>query len=281
VLELPEAEVLRKDLERELVGKRVKDVVAGAPEVVRPWHTTRPDFVKALTDRKVVGVRRRGRLLFIDLDEDLTWLVDPGEHGSLHREASTDELGSDVRLAVSFTVGGALHVSEAGSKSTVRTGVVPTVESLEAAGVSRDALDLLDDNPTWMEFGRYLAAVDQPLRLLLCDQKRILGLGPVYSDEILWEAGLRHDRSSASLSTQEVRRLYRAAQEVIVAAMKASGSSLEDAEPESMIDEDGEAAEHLRVYGREGLPCPRCRTPIVRTKLRKTVQTYHCPRCMI
>ena len=281
MLELPEAEVLRKDLERELVGKRVKDVVAGAPDVVRPWHATRPDFVKALTDRKVTGVRRRGRLLFIDLDEDLTWLVDPGEHGSLHRETSTDELGSDVRLAVSFTVGGALHVSEAGSKPTVRTGVVATAESLEAAGVSRDALDLLDDNPTWMEFGRYLAAVDQPLRLLLCDQKRILGLGPVYSDEILWEAGLRHDRSSASLSTQEVRRLYRAAQEVIVAAMKASGSSLEDAEPESMIDEDGEAAEHLRVYGREGLPCPRCRTPIVRTKLRKTVQTYHCPRCMI
>jgi formamidopyrimidine-DNA glycosylase len=281
VLELPEAEVLRKDLERELVGKRVKDVVVETPGMIRPWHHNRPEFVKALTDRKVTGVRRRGRTLFIDLDEGMTWLLDPGEQGSLHRETAGASLGADTHLAVSFTVGSALHLSEATKDPTARTGVVPTAESLEAAGITRDALDLLDDNPTWMEFGRYLAAVDQPLRLLLCDQKRVLGLGPVYSDEILWEAGLRHDRSSASLSTQEIRRLYRAAQEVIVAAMKASGSSLEDAEPESMIDEDGEAAEHLRVFGREGLPCPRCRTPIERTRLKRTIVTYHCPRCMI
>lgn len=281
MLELPEAEVLRKDLERELVGKRVKDVVVETPGLVRPWHHARPDFVKALTDRKVTGVRRRGRTLFVDLDESLTWVIDPGEKGSLHREPAAGGLGPDTHLAVVFTVGSALHLSESGKDPKARTYVVPTAEALEKAGISRDALDLLEDNPTWMEFGRYLAAVDQPLRLLLCDQKRVLGLGPVYSDEILWEAGLRHDRSSASLSTQEIRRLYRAAQEVIVAAMKASGSSLEDAEPESMIDEDGEAAEHLRVYGREGLPCPRCRTPIAKAKVKGKVVTYHCPRCMI
>jgi len=281
VIELPEAEVLRKDLERELMGRRVAEVGVHQPGVVKPWHRDRPGFVKALTDRKVIGVRRRGRMLFIDLDDDLTWIVDPGDNGALHREPPGAEPGPDAKLTVEFTVGGSLHLSEATRSPTVRTGVVPTDEALESAGVSRDALDPLDDNPTWMEFGRYLAASDQPLRLLLVDQRRILGLGPVYADEILWEAGLRHDRSSAGLSTQEVRRLYRATQEVIVAAMKAAGSALEDAEPEAMIDDEGEAAEHLRVFGREGLPCPRCRTPIERTRLKKTVLTYHCPRCMV
>jgi formamidopyrimidine-DNA glycosylase len=94
-----------------------------------------------------------------------------------------------------------------------------------------------------MEFGRFLAAADKPLKLLLIDPSLIVGIGPVYSDEILWEAGLRHDHPSARLSTQEVRRLYRATQEVIVTAMKAAGSSLDEAEAEPLVDEDGEAAE--------------------------------------
>jgi len=281
VLELPEVEVLRKDLEKEVVGKRVKDVVVQTPSVVRPYHRNRPEFVKALEGRKVEGARRRGNCIFLDLDEAMTWVIDPGESGSLHRETANEPPGPDTHLAVSFTIGGALHVSEASPEPTVHTGVVATDEALDAAGISPDALDLLDDNPTWMEFGRFLAAADKPLKLLLIDPDLIVGIGPVYSDEVLWESGLRHDHPSAKLSTQEVRRLYRATQEVIVTAMKAAGSSLDDAEAEQLIDDEGEAADHLRVYGRDGKPCPRCRRPIVRTRIKKGIYTYRCEQCMI
>ena len=281
MLELPEVEVLRKDLEKEVVGKRVKDVDVRTPSIVRPLHRNRPEFVKALEGRKVEAARRRGSLILLDLDEDVSWVIDPGDGGSLHRETATEEPGSDTHLTVSFTIGGALHLSEVADEPSVRTGVVETEHALEAAGVSPDALDLLDDNPTWMEFGRFLAAADKPLKLLLIDPTYIVGIGPVYSDEILWEAGLRHDHPSARLSTQEVRRLYRATQEVIVAAMKAAGSSLDEAEVDLLVDEEGESAEHLRVYGRDGKPCSRCRRPIVRTRLKKGVYTYHCEQCMI
>lgn len=281
MLELPEVEVLRKDLEKEVVGKRVKDVDVRTPSIVRPLHRNRPEFVKALEGRKVEAARRRGSLILLDLDEDVTWAIDPGEGGSLHRETATEEPGSDTHLTVSFTIGGALHLSEVADELTIKTGVVETEHALESVGVSSDALDLLDDNPTWMEFGRFLAAADKPLKLLLIDPTYIVGIGPVYSDEILWEAGLRHDHPSAKLSTQEVRRLYRATQEVIVAAMKAAGSSLDDAEVDLLVDEEGESAEHLRVYGRDGKPCSRCRRPLVRTRLRKGVYTYHCQQCMI
>lgn len=281
MLELPEVEVLRKDLEKEVVGKRVKDVDVRTPSIVRPIHRNRPEFVKALEGRKVEGARRRGSIILLDLDEDLTWVIDLGAGGSLHRETATEEPGSDTHLTVSFTIGGALHLSEVADQPTLSTGVVPTEDALEAAGVSPDALDLLDDNPTWMEFGRFLAAADKPLKLLLIDPHYIVGIGPVYSDEILWEAGLRHDHPSSTLSTQEVRRLYRATQEIIVAAMKAAGSSLDDVEVEQLIDEEGESAEHLKVYGRDGKPCSRCRRPIVRTRLKKGVYTYHCEQCMI
>lgn len=281
MLELPEVEVLRKDLEKEVVGRRVKDVTVQTPSIVQRFHRSRPEFAKALEGRKVEAVRRRGSILFLDLDEGMTWIVDVGEQGSLHRETASGQLGDDTHLAVSFTVGGAIHLSEAGEEPTLQTGVVPTEEALEASGISPDALDLLDDNPTWMEFGRFLAAVDKPLKLLLTDPAYVVGIGPVYSDEFLWEAGLRHDHPSSTLSTQEVRRLYRATQEIIVAAMKAAGSGLDDAEADNPVDEDGEVADHLRIYGREGLPCPRCRRPIKRTRIRKGVYTYHCEQCMI
>jgi formamidopyrimidine-DNA glycosylase len=280
VLELPEAEVLRRDLEREVVGKRAKDVAVETPSVLKPWHRTRPEFAALLEGRRIASVRRRGNVMLLELDEGLTWLVDPGVQGSLHLETATATLGTDTHVAVAFATGGALHISESGREPTLRTGVVPSEEADDAAGVSRDALDLLADTPTWIEFGRYLMASDEQLKLLLCDPKRFLGLGPVYSDEILWEAGLRHDRMSATLTPQEIRRLYRAAHEVLVAAMKASGSALEDAEPDTFTDEDGAAAGHLNVYGREGLACPRCRTPIERTRLKRTMVTFHCPRCM-
>jgi formamidopyrimidine-DNA glycosylase len=281
VLELPEVEVLRKDLEKEAVGKRVKDVHVETPSIVRPVHRNRPEFVKALQGRKIESARRRGRILFLDLDARTTWIIDPGEDGRLHRETATEDPGEDAHLVVTFTIGGALHLSAPGDATGVHTAVAPTEEAIEAAGIPPDALDPLDDNPPWMEFGRFLADAGGPLKQVLTDPSRILGIGPVYSDEILWEAGLRHDRDAASLSTQEIRRLYRAMQEVIVAGMKAAGSSLEEPELDAFVDEEGEAAEHLRVYGREGLPCPRCRQPIKRTRIKKGVWTYHCDQCMI
>jgi formamidopyrimidine-DNA glycosylase len=279
VLELPDVEVLRKDLEKEIVGKRVKDVSVQSTGIVRPFHRNRPELIKALEGRKIESVRRRGHTLFLDLDDEQTWIIDPGAAGQLFRETATAEPGSATHLTVSFTTGGAIHLAEAGDDPTARTGVVATEEATEAAGVNPDALDPLDDNPTWMEFGRFLAAASQPLKLLLTDPEHVVGIGPVYSDEILWEAGLRHDRGSDTLSTQEVRRLYRAMHEVIFAAMKQVGASLEEAEAPD--PDDDEVAEHLRVHGRDGLPCSRCRRPIVRTRIKKGVYTYHCERCMI
>lgn len=281
MLELPEVEVLRKDLEKEIVGKKVKDVTVQTPSIVRPFHRNRPELVKALQGRKLEAVRRRGSALFVDLDDEHTWIIDPGAGGNLHRETATADAGDDTHLIVTFTTGGSIHISETVAEPTARVGVVLTEEAAEAAGVAPDALDPLDDNPTWMEFARFLAAAKMPLRFLLTDPQHIVGIGQVYSDEILWEAGLRHDRGSDTLSTQEVRRLYRAMHEIIQLAMKAAGgSALDDVDPSDSGDDDA-VAEHIKVHGRDGKPCHRCRRPIVRTRLKKGIYTYHCERCMI
>lgn len=281
MLELPEVEVLRKDLEKEVVGKRVKEVIVETASIVKPFHRTRPDLVKALEERKIEGARRRGAVIFLDLDENLTWVIDPGATSSLHRETANEPAGEDTHMIVTFTIGGAIHISDTSSEPSASTGVVPTPEAFGAAGIDPDAFDPLDDNPTWMEFGRALHDADVPLRTFLTSPQHVVGIGDVYADEILWESGLRHDHASSRLSTQEVRRLYRAMQEVLNLAIKQRGSSLDEVEAETVIDEEGEVAEHLKVFGREGLPCFRCRQQILRTRIKKGVYTYHCEQCMI
>lgn len=281
MLELPEVEVLRKDIEREIVGRRVKTVEVTTPSVVRPFHRTRPQFVEALTGRKITGVSRRGTVLLLALDEGLTWIIDPGEHGTLHRETSTAPPGPHTLLVATFTIGSALHLTDTADEPASRTGVVPTEEALAAAGIDPGAIDPLEDNPTWPQFAEILRRRAAPLKQVLTDPSVLLGIGPVYSDEILWEAGLRWDRPSDSLTTQEVRRLYRAIHEVLMLAIKARGTSLADAEPEDVLDEEGEPLEHIRVYGREHQPCFRCRQLIVKQRIRRDQATYLCPQCQI
>lgn len=294
MLELPEVEVLRKDLDKEVVGKRVQDedsekgagpaIVVDTPSIVRPYHRTRPDFINALRGRKIEACRRRGSVIFLDLDEDMTWIIDARGTATFHAETANEKPTDDTHLIVRFTIGGALHMSDAASEPDVHLGVVPTEEAYEQANTPLSAYDPLEDNLTWMEFARLLTAASMPLKLFLIDNEHVVGFRGVYSDEILYEAGLRYDRMSDSLSTQETRRLYRAIHEVIQAAMKFRDSALDDDSAALTIDEDGEVSEHLKVYGREGLPSFRSRRPIekavvqTKTKNRPEIVSYYDPQ---
>ena len=278
MLELPEVEVLRKDLEKEVVGKRVKDVTVETASIVRPFHRTRPEFVDALTGRRIEDARRRGTTILLDLDEDQTWIIQARGTASLHRETANEDPAEDTHLVVTFTIGGAVHLSDVDDKPDVSTGVVPTDEVNELAGIPETGFDPLEDNLTWMDFGRMLADASMPLKLLFMDPRYVQGIGTVYSDEVLYEAGLRYDRQSDTLSTQEVRRLYRSMHEVLAAAMKFRGSSLDESDADEAVDDEGDAAEHLKVYGREGLPSHRSRRPIERVRVKKGVYAYFDPQ---
>src|SRR5207302_1798484 len=124
------------------------------------------------------------------------------------------------------------------------------------------AIDPLEDTFTWQSFGELLAQRGAKLKQLLMDQKFMSGLGNIYSDEVLFAAGLRYDRMSDTLSSQEVRRLYRAIQETLQDAIKSRGTTLDDEAYVDLFGKPGEYQYELKVYGRAGLPCRRCRTPI-------------------
>ena len=109
------------------------------------------------------------------------------------------------------------------------------------------------------------------LKPLLMDQKFLAGIGNIYSDEILWGAGLKWDRESDSLSAQEVRRLYRAMVETLQDAVKYRGSSLADEQYVDLYGKPGEFQHHHNVYARDGEACRRCRHSIVRDPLRRSL----------
>ena len=106
------------------------------------------------------------------------------------------------------------------------------------------------------------------------------GIGNMYADEILFAAGLRYDRLSNSLSSQEVRRLYRSMVETLAEAVKRRGSSLADEQYRDLFGEVGDYQGQHQVYDREGLPCRRCRNSIVRSKTGGR-STFYCEHCQV
>ena len=115
-----------------------------------------------------------------------------------------------------------------------------------------------------------------PIKSALLNQKLLRGIGNIYADESLFRARIRPRRRAASLTGDELQRLYRAIPEVLKEAIAAGGSSVSD-----YVDAEGEQGFfqlQLRAYGREGEPCLVCRTPIKRVVVAGR-STHYCQRC--
>jgi formamidopyrimidine-DNA glycosylase len=278
-VELPEVEVMRRDLERDVVGKKIKETEVksskNAMRVIRR-HKTRKEFTARLAGRKILKVERRGKYVLMPLDTGDVVVVHFGMSGQFQRANGRVPLAPHTHVIVTFQQGGDLRFVDP------RTFGEMFVASSDEVGKIKElqhlAIDPLDQVFTWPTFQYLLAQRATKMKQLLMDQKFISGLGNIYSDEVLFAAGLRHDRLSDSLSSQEVRRLYRAIQEILQDAIKARGTTLEDDAYLDLFGKPGEYQSELKVYGREGLPCRRCRTPIQTVKVQQRT-SYFCPQC--
>jgi len=126
--------------------------------------------------------------------------------------------------------------------------------------------------------GQALAGRKGRLKLLLMNQRFVAGIGNIYSDEALFEAGLRYDRPGGSLSGDEIARLHRAVRTTLRAAVRHRGSSLRDAQYVDLFGSPGAYQLRHRVYGREGEACPRCGGPVRRVPLGGR-STFLCEKC--
>jgi formamidopyrimidine-DNA glycosylase len=151
------------------------------------------------------------------------------------------------------------------------------------------------DPITWPAFNARLLARRAPLRTLLRDETFIVDINGPLADEILWGSGLRFDRQSHRLSSQEVRRLYRAVRELpaeldeilagAVVAPVGDDDDDDDPAPSGPMSTSTSASSRSAaqsgpgVHGRAGQPCRRCRTPLVQQTLADGEDTVFCPKC--
>jgi len=263
--ELPEVEVLRRDLDKDVTGRKIKSVEVVSMKAIKR-HSKRKQFIEPLEGSKITAVERRGKYLVLALDNDHSVVIHLGMSGRLLRAKSAKVAKpKHTHVVIGFTQGGQLRFIDPrtfGEMFVTETDAVDD-ELPELAHLGFDPLE------TGISVDRFAALLRQrsvKLKSLLMDQKFIAGIGNIYSDEILFHAGLRFDRTSDSLSPQEVRRLFRAVIEVLQEAVKYRGSTLPDGGFVDLQGNPGEYQEHHQVYGREGEPCPRTKKPIIRQR---------------
>lgn len=277
--ELPEVEIIRRDLEKEVLGRRIKDVDvrpgSKAMKIIKR-HGRRREFQELLAGARVESIVRVGRRLVLELDTNRMMVIDLGSSALLLKTSAADGIATHTHLVVGFTIGGQLRVVD--PKLTGEVFVVDRagLERMEELRAFR--IDPLDTPLAWQQFSSLLQERHESMKELLVDDEFICGLGDIYSDEILFGAGIRFDHRSDELSSQDVRRLYRALMETMQDAMKARGTSWGDSEFKDLQGNAGQFQLELKVFEREGEPCRRCRHGIVRQRFNGRY-TYFCPQC--
>ncbi len=283
MIESPEVEVVRRELERDVIGRRVK-AVRLLSDKVSAEHSAE-ELNERLQGARITGeVARQGLELLISLDNSEILAISLGAGGHLRRHPGKYSLDPHTRLVIAFTQ----HRQELrllDFKEGARLRLQTSEDRREQ--VPR-GIDPLQTSLSWTDFSNLLLSLPEPahLKVFLTGDSTIVGVGDMYADEILFNAGLRYDRMTDSLGRQEVRRLWRAIVEILHDAVKYRGSTVAE-EPGLPgnhyvlpFGEPGQYQNHHNVYRRHGALSPRSRRPIVRVKYRGR-WTYYCEQSQV
>ena len=335
--ELPEVEVVRAGLARHVVGRTVTGVDVLDPRPLRRQDGGAQAFVDQLTGRTLTAAVRRGKFLWLTLDDGRALSAHLGMSGQLLvrgttptardaapepasaaafladtdtrpggrpvdlsateqpryvRDISTSARHLRVRLHLSAGTGGAvldlvdqrmlggLHVVDLTPTSDGAPGGVGDPQPLLPADATHIARDLLDpalelSGPTGVV--ARARSSRRAIKTLLLDQGLVSGIGNIYADEGLWEAGVHGLRPGTGLGPRVVARILESTAEVMRRALEVGGTSFDAL----YVDVEGAAgffARELGAYGRQGLGCRRCGATMQREALGGRSHTY-CPRC--
>jgi formamidopyrimidine-DNA glycosylase len=267
--ELPEVETTVRGLAPLLEGRRIASIALRRPDLRRPFQ---PDLRQRLTGARVTGLRRRAKYGLIETDRGDTLIFHLGMSG--HWRTNPAEIGKHDHVVIETEEGARLALNDHrrfGSLDLVRTEALDDYPPFRTMGPEPLGEDF--DGPS---LARALKGRSAPIKALLLDQRIAAGLGNIYVCEALNLAGIAPGRAGGHIARPRLDRLAEATKTVLRAAIAAGGSSLRD-----YVRPDGELgyfSKEWRVYGREGLPCPRCATPI-RRRVDSGRSTFHCPKC--
>jgi formamidopyrimidine-DNA glycosylase len=268
VAEVPEVEIIVRDLRQAVVGRRILDAEVLSPAAIR--FPAPPDFIAELRGRTVIAAQRRAKFILLPLDDGRTLAI----HFMLWGDLKLRPVGSErpPETLVVFTLEGdeELHLTD--TLGYARAAVGRTSEL--AARLKLDELgpEALDDTFTPEVLARQLRRRRSPLKTVLLNQRVLAGLGNRDADESLWQAGLDPRRLASSLTAGEVVRLHRAIRQVLEEGLSLRGTQ------KDLFGVQGQAKHRRNVFGRTGAPCPRCTTPFSHLRIGGR-NTHWCAAC--
>lgn len=272
--ELPETETIARDLDREIRGDRISGVRVKRTDVLR--EVTGPQLKRRLAGMSIDRAWRRAKLVVLDLSSGDHLVVQPRFTGALLIESVEHPLPEKERrystVAIELESGRTLHYRDIRRLGTI---ALMTGERFRAYTRALGA-EPLDRSFTPEVLSSALKS-DQPVKKRLMDQRLIAGVGNIYANESLWRAGIDPSRPARSLGQDEIVRLHQGVRSVLEESIAHRGTSFRDYRDASGAR--GSFAERLAVYGRGGLPCPRCGSRLIDTNAidgRTTVLCAHC-----
>lgn len=270
--ELPEVESIRRALAPRLTGRGVSFVRLRRCDIVRGDATP----AALLAGARIAGLRRRGKQLAMLADDGRAIIIQLGMSGQLLLTPGDDRAETSSRfdhVHVEWTIGGDILRF----RDPRRFGGITTfscshaLEHVWTNELGPDALSI-----TAAQLRDCCRSSRRAIKARLLDQHALAGVGNIYADEALFEAGVRPRRAARSLTLAETDALARAIRAVLRRAIDAGGSTLRD-----YITPDGTPGSyqlsHL-VYDRAGKPCLRCGTPLVGARITQRSTTW-CPKC--
>jgi formamidopyrimidine-DNA glycosylase len=292
VPELPEVEVVRRGLERWLLGAGITQVDIRHERSVRRHLPGPQDLVARLCGTRVREVARRGKFLWLVLDSGEALVAHLGMSGQLLLQPGTAAEESHLRVRLHLVDAGEAQLRFVDQRMFGGLAVeplLPTPDGLPGgagtalpalpvpvAHIARDALDPHLDVRRLLERVRGRRS---GIKRVLLDQTVVSGIGNIYADEALWRVGLHYDRPASALGRPAVLRLFAAVREVMTAALSAGGTSF-DSLYVNVNGRSGSFDRELAVYGRAGRPCPRCGTEVRRDAFMNR-SSFTCPRCQL
>jgi formamidopyrimidine-DNA glycosylase len=317
VPELPEVEVVRRGLVSWVRGRTISSVDVLDPRSIRRHALGVQDFAGNLEGAKVVDVVRRGKFLWLPLEEadavhpDADAVRPPGTarpavalmahlgmSGQLLMQDAgvPDEKHLKIRLRLSPAEGMPEQLRFVDQRifgGLFVTSLIPTsdggpgglgelpapVIAEEAAHIARDPLD---PHFSFDSFYRRLRARKTGLKRALLDQGLVSGIGNIYADEALWRARLHYARPTDTLRRAEALRVLEAAREVMLDALAAGGTSF-DSLYVNVNGASGYFDRSLNAYGRENQECKRCAAAGIVSRMKREQfmnrSSYTCPVC--
>jgi formamidopyrimidine-DNA glycosylase len=272
VPELPEVETIRTHLAPLVEGRRFEQVEILDPRLTRPYDPR--EVAAELDGEEVAALERRGKYLVVRFETDRALLIHLRMTGSL-QHAPEGTLGEDPyrRAVVNLD-----NRSDVAYRDVRRFGTWLLLEpgELEPYLAVKNGPEPLGKEFTARFLRERLAKRKAPVKAALLDQRTVAGLGNIYVDEALWFARLHPHTRAGALEENETRAVHRGIRRALERGIARQGATLRDYRTPD--GGSGSMQHEFNVYGREGEPCPRCGTPIEKTRAGGR-GTWYCPSC--